>query len=146
MTTIATDGDTMAGDGMIASDGVVFHRGFVKVRQLPDGRIVGVCGSAYDIEPFSAWLVEGGDKPELSDAFEALVLDPTGECRCYSGDCTSIVEELPTACGSGRQIALGAMEVGATPGEAVEIASRRSLGTGGKITVLTRPRNLRRVA
>lgn len=40
--------------------------------------------------------------------------------------------------GSGGDIALGAMEAGATPEEAVRIAARRDLYTGGETTVLRR--------
>jgi ATP-dependent protease HslVU (ClpYQ) peptidase subunit len=146
MTTIACDGNSMAGDGMVCCGGTVHGRNFVKVRQIGDGRIVGFTGSAYDIEPFCAWLSDGGDRPTLSEEFEALVLDPKGECRAYSDKCESIIEELPTACGSGKEFALAAMDAGAEPSEAVEIAAQRSLGTGGTITVIHRPRKLRRVA
>jgi hypothetical protein len=38
------------------------------------------------------------------------------------------------------------MDLGASPEEAVKIACERDMMSGGKITVLTRPRKLRRVA
>jgi ATP-dependent protease HslVU (ClpYQ) peptidase subunit len=146
MTTIATDGKSMAGDGMISCDGTVFDRNFVKVHRLRDGRIAGVCGSAYDIEPFCMWLEEGGDKPKLSDGFEALVLDLQGGCRSYNSDCQSLREPTITASGGGKDFALAAMDAGASPERAVEIACDRALGTGGKITVLHIEPPLRAVA
>lgn len=146
MTTIACDGKSMAADGMVSCEGTVFGRNAVKVRRLNDGRIVGVCGSAYNIEPFSEWLNDGGDKPELPDEFEALVLRPDGICLCYNNKCQSIVEELPTASGGGKDFALAALDAGCSPERAVEIACQRALGTGGKITVIHLEPPLRAVA
>lgn len=146
MTTIATDGDTMAGDGLVTSGGTIFGRNAVKVHQLKDGRLVGISGCAHYIAPFVEWLSEGGDVPEMDDQFEALVLLPNGECLSYDHKGRSLPEELPTATGSGREIALGALAVGATPEEAVQAACGRDTSTGGKITVVSRPRKLRRVA
>lgn len=137
MTTIATDGKSMAGDGLVTSEGTVFGSKCVKVEQLPDGRIAGACGSAYFFGPFIAWLTNGGDFPELDDSFEGLVLSPDGTCRSYDDKGRSIEEELPVASGSGRQLAIGAMLAGASPAKAVEIAATRDLGTGGTIIEIT---------
>lgn len=131
---------------MVACDGLVFALSFPKVRKLSDGRIFGLCGTAYDFEPFGEWLEKGGDCPKLSEEFEGLVLSPDGTCRSYAPDGRSILEEIPTATGGGKQIALGAMHAGASAEEALRICCERSLGTGGTVTVLTRPRRLRRVA
>lgn len=146
MTTIATDGETMAGDGLVTSGSTIFGSSMTKVHQLKDGRLVGISGCAYFATPFMDWLQDGGDVPELDDNFEALVLHPDGSCLSYDNKGRSLPEELPTATGSGREIALGAMAVGASPEEAVKVACDRDTQTGGKITVLTRPRKLRRVA
>lgn len=146
MTTIATDGQTMAGDGLVTSGNVIFGSNIVKVFQLKDGRLAGICGSAYHAGPFCEWLNQGGEPPELDDNFEALVLMADGSCRSYDHKGRWIAEELPTACGTGREFALAAMDLGASPEEAVEAAAKRDTCTGGKITVLSRPRKLRRVA
>jgi len=146
MTTIATDGETMAGDGLVTSGGTIFGRNCVKVFKLKDGRLVGIAGSCHDVEPFLEWLENAGDKPSLNENFEALVLLPSGVCLAYDERCRAIEEETPTATGSGREIALGAMAVGATAEEAVKAACERDTRSGGTITVLSRPRKLRRVA
>jgi ATP-dependent protease HslVU (ClpYQ) peptidase subunit len=146
MTTIACDGETMAADGLTASGGTVFGHNAVKVHQLKDGRIVGIAGCAYYGPLFREWLESDGELPELGEDFEALVLHPDGTCLSYDHKGRTLEEELPTATGSGREFALAAMDLGASPEEAVEIASKRDTTTGGKITVLTRPRKLRRVA
>lgn len=147
MTTIATDGRTMAGDGLVTSNGTIFGTKCVKVRKLKDGRIVGISGVAYTFDPFCEWLERGGDLPTLDEgAFEALVLGVDGSCRSYDHTGRHLAEELPTATGSGREIALGAMAVGASPEEAVKAACERDTGTGGLITVVSLPTQLRRVA
>lgn len=146
MTTIATDGETMAGDGLTVSNGTIFGRNAQKVHQLSDGRIVGIAGCANYVDPFLEWLSEGGDKPDIGDDFEALVLNRDGTVVSYDHKCRPLAEELPTASGSGREIALGAMVVGASPEEAVKAACDRDTSTGGKITVLRRPTRLRKVA
>jgi ATP-dependent protease HslVU (ClpYQ) peptidase subunit len=146
MTTIATDGHTMAADGMTTSGGTIFGRNAVKVHQLSDGRLVGISGCAYYGPLFLEYLEGKSELPELGEDFEALVLDLDGTCKSYDHKARTLEEELPTASGSGREIALGAMAVGATPEEAVKAACERDMATGGKITVLTLPRKLRRVA
>jgi ATP-dependent protease HslVU (ClpYQ) peptidase subunit len=137
MTTIATDGKSMAGDGLVTGDNMVFSTSVPKVRRLKSGGLVGVCGSAFNFDPFVEWLDKGGDPPTLTDGFEALVLLPSGKVLSYNEQCRAIHEDLPTACGSGRQLAIGAMEAGAKPKRAVEIAAKRDLGTGGKIRSFT---------
>jgi ATP-dependent protease HslVU (ClpYQ) peptidase subunit len=145
MTTIATDGETMAGDGLMTGNGAIFSTEEQKVRQLKDGTLVGCCGNSYNAPAFIEWL-EGGEKPELSEDFEALVLLPDGTCRGYDHKLRWISLPLPQATGSGQDFALGAMAVGASPEEAVKAACERSVNSGGKITVLSRPKRLRRVA
>lgn len=137
MTTIATDGKALAGDGLITSNGTVFGSQFAKVTKLPDGRITGVAGSAFHVAPFVAWLEAGGDPPELDEHFDALVLSPDGTCRSYDEKCRCILEEVPTAAGSGRELAIGAMLAGASPKQAVEIAAQRDVGTGGTIVSIS---------
>lgn len=146
MTTIATDGQSMAADGLVTSGGTIFGRNAVKVHKLKDGRIVGIAGCANYIKPFLAWLAEGGELDDIGDDFEALVLNKDGTCFSYDHKGRSLQEELPTASGSGREIALGAMAVGASPEEAVKAACQRDTSTGGTVMVHSLPARLRRVA
>ena len=138
MTTIATDGKSMAGDSMVTGNGIVHSTSFLKVRRISGGRIVGASGSAYAFDRFIEWL-ETADmpNPKLPEHFEALVLLPDGSCRCFDEDCASYIQETPAITGSGGAIALGAMLAGATPAQAVAIAAQRDMGTGGTITVET---------
>jgi ATP-dependent protease HslVU (ClpYQ) peptidase subunit len=147
MTTIATDGKSMAGDGLVTGTEAICSKSFRKVRRLPDGRLVGVAGSAFQIEPFFAWLESGGEPPKLADDnFEALVLRPDGTCLCYDSECRSITEDLPTAIGSGRNFAIGALDAGLTAESAVQIACARDCRSGGLITVIHLEHKLEAVA
>ena len=147
MTTIATDGKTMAGDGLVTSGCAIFGTNCVKVRKLADGRIVGMAGSAYDFDPFCEWLENGGDHPgDMIDDFEALVLNSDGTCLSYNNKGRCIPEELPTATGSGRDFALAAMDLGFSPEEAVKLACKRDTNSGGTIVVIERPTVLKRIA
>jgi len=135
MTTIATDGRTMAGDGRGHCRGTVITDDDRKVTRLPDGRIVGCCGSHSDASVFIDWLENGGEHPKLDEDFGALVLMKTGAVEWYSGRPRPMTPQLPTAIGSGMDMAIGAMIAGRFPGEAVAIAAQRDIYTGGRITV-----------
>lgn len=133
MTTIATDGMTMAGDGFVTGNALIHAFSFCKVHKLEDGRIVGCTGTSYDIAPFANWLENGGDLPMLTDDFEALVLISPMKCLTYNSKCLSAPQEVPAVAGSGGAIALGAMLAGASPSQAVAIAAQRDLYSGGTI-------------
>lgn len=135
MTTIATDGKSMAGDGQRQHCGTIMTDQAVKVRRLSDGRIMGTAGDvAFGMAIFE-WLEKGGDAPELEDGGSALVLSPDGEVVIIDKYCKPVPVRTPAAIGSGMDLAIGAMEAGVPPAGAVEIAARRDPGTGGKITV-----------
>ena len=146
MTTIATDGHSMAGDGRISEGDRISCDDYQKVRKLKDGRIVGFSGNAYNWDAFADWLVQGGDLPKVDDQFGCIVLTPEVQILTYDEHGRTFVETAPYACGSGSSYAIAAMDLGCSPEEAVEAACKRDLFSGGKITVISRPRKLRRVA
>lgn len=82
------------------------------------------------------WLIEGGGKPKIKDT-AALRLMPDGKLFYVNESLEPVEVGAPCAVGSGMDFAIGAMEHGATPEEAVGIASKRDPGTGGTITVLS---------
>lgn len=135
MTTIATDGKSMAADGLVTGCGIVHCFSTNKLTKLRDGRLVGGAGSLYDLVAFTAWMEKGGEPPALTDDFEALVLDKGGNCWTYNCKCYAAPQEVPAVTGSGSALALGAMLAGADPRRAVEIACLRDTHTGGTITV-----------
>jgi ATP-dependent protease HslVU (ClpYQ) peptidase subunit len=138
MTTIACDGKSMAGDGQRNHLGTITSSTAEKIRRLSDGRIVGTSGDVSFGDSFVAWLDKGGDQPKYEgDAgFAALILQPNGELLIGGQDCKMSVIEKPYAIGSGMDLAIGAMDAGKSPLEAVIIASNRDPHTGGAIMML----------
>jgi ATP-dependent protease HslVU (ClpYQ) peptidase subunit len=147
VTTIATDGISMAGDSLVTmgSDVVGYTP---KVRKLKDGRIVGCAGELAQIQMFVRWLESpADDKPELED-FAALILNLDGTVDYMDKRLEPVRFIVPNAIGSGEGMAQGAMLAGKSPEEAVAIAAMRDTCTGGEITVLSLgdPPSLRAVA
>jgi ATP-dependent protease HslVU (ClpYQ) peptidase subunit len=136
VTTIATDGKSMAGDGQRNHQSTITNRQAQKVRRLADGTLVGTAGDVAFGEMFVEWLEQGGERPKYEgDAgFTALVLKLSGELLLAGQDCKSTPIEAPYAIGSGMDLAIGAMRMGAAPDHAVLIASEYDPHTGGAIT------------
>lgn len=126
----------MAGDGLACVEGMATTFDRVKVLRLPDGSLLGCAGDSCEIASFRRWLADGGKHPRLK-AFAALCLRPDGSLDYYAEGPEPSKMGLPAAIGTGEQIAIGAMEAGASPGRAVRIASKRDPHTGGEITVLS---------
>lgn len=145
MTTIACDGKTMAGDGLITENDAVCMTDYPKVRRLSDGRIVGFCGNSYNWDTFAEWLEGGceGDAPKVEDGFGCLVLQTDGAIVSYDKLGRSFPEVAPCANGSGARFALAAMDHGKNAAEAVAYACSRDIYSGGVVTALdlnTRPK------
>lgn len=141
MTTIATDGNTMAADGRVTEGSEICRDDYRKVRRLKDGRIVGFSGNSYHDDAFATWLENGskGDVPKGMDAeFCCLVLTPGGDIFTYDQHGRCFCEKPPYAIGSGRKYARSAMELGKTPIEAVSFACRFDIYSGGEIIALWR--------
>lgn len=136
MTTIATDGRSMAADGLVRDHcDVIVNTAYKKVHRLGDGRIVGGAGSSFDIASWVAWVVAGkhGDCPIQDDRFGALILNTDGTVFWVDHKGREVLTPTPCSVGSGHEIAIGALDAGATPGEAVAIACRRDIHSGGEI-------------
>lgn len=149
MTTIAYRNGVLAADRRE----VVEHGGgfsFVltdndtKVRRLPDGSLFAGCGSSDQIERVRARLeeniVHGTSRkmPKTSNC-ECVWVQTDGSVWYYSGRKFSVLDEKTYpyfAIGSGAAFALAAMDAGADAVEAVRIASKRDVWTGGDVQSL----------
>lgn len=138
MTTVATDGKSMAADGLVMDhrDTIVDteHR---KVHRLADGRIIGGAGNSADIDAWRAWLESGreGECPIDSDRFVGLILSADGTVHWVDCKGREMETPVPCACGSGQDYAYGAMAVGASPALAIAAAISRDPYSGGTIIV-----------
>lgn len=143
MTTIATDGKSMAGDGNSYCNGTLAARSSVKVHRLKDGSLFGACGSSGWGDKLQEWCdswaqggIPAGDPPKGDDGDGFMILRPDGTLLQGGSDGLAVPIDAPFAIGSGMDYAIGAMDAGASPEEALIIASERDKSTGGKITVL----------
>ena len=91
--------------------------------EVYNGRIYATAGEASDTELFMSWIKRGrrGRRPKVDTEFQALALTPEGlfffDANLYPTRLTT-----PMAIGSGAKAARGAMAMGATLEQAVEIA------------------------
>lgn len=136
MTTIATDGMSLAGDGRATRGDVISGGDRKKVHRLPDGSIIGVAGRTRDAERVVRSLMNNPHKPEeVRGDYTVMRLYPGGELWVHEDTLTAPMQmKPPFAIGSGWVAALGALMAGADSRQAVKIASKLDVHTGGKIT------------
>jgi ATP-dependent protease HslVU (ClpYQ) peptidase subunit len=138
LTTIATDGFKLAGDGRSTRNDSITGRDHIKVVSLPDGSIVGGAGRTADAERALRHLL--AEAPgDLKGDFTLLRLFKNGKIAVYEGTLLSPISmKAPAAIGSGSDAAMGAMLAGADARTAVQIAAKLDVYTGGKITSYSR--------
>lgn len=137
MTTIATDGKTIAADGLSTSGDMVTDTNVRKLTRLPDGSIVAGCGELAAMKQAIDCLHAPNAHPDdLTGEFTLIRVAGDGTITRYEGSLFGITTTAPAAIGSGREFALGAMLAGKPPKEAVEIACRCDVYSGGEILVM----------
>lgn len=140
MTCIATDGKTMAADGLMTERGTIISLREVKIARLPDGRLCGSAGDCAGGDRIIEWLTNGSalDFPKVGEGSSVLTLNLDGTADLFDGESNGQPVRVPTpmAIGSGMDVALGAMDAGASPEQAVRITINRVPTVGGEVTVL----------
>ncbi len=132
-------------DGVIAADSQITFENrrdgkTLKIRRL--GRILaGAAGSASQCVAFLDWLQRGapGHPPRLFSneyRLDAFVVLTGGRIMAFNGEAMLHFRSDLMAIGSGAAYALGAMACGATAAEAVAVAAKFDINTGGEISVL----------
>jgi ATP-dependent protease HslVU (ClpYQ) peptidase subunit len=137
LTTIASDGRTMAGDSLTSDAGGIRVSADPKVRRIREA-LVGCAGRADDAEAFFRWYAGGakiGDDPALSQNFIALITTRAGMFICHANCYPIPIENEVCTIGSGHEIARGAMAMGASPERAVEIACELDTRSGPPVVV-----------
>lgn len=142
MTTIACNKEEIAGDLQYTDmgSGTVF-RGSPKVFMFEANKntypvcpfYIGFAGTAQDIVLTAEFFSRPDqfDKPPRIKGLTGLVLTAKGDIFTFdSYDKWLIVKEPYGSLGSGGGIAMGAMLAGATPTEAIKIASKKDIYTG----------------
>lgn len=145
MTTIATDGITIVADGRrtIGNELVCDNERKLIVR---NGCVYAFTGDFAAFEPAIQWHATGAAPknvpqhwPEQGGGWTLIVIQYSDRRKeltltAYQAKIPYPVEyPFPQAFGSGCEYALGAMDAGATPLGAVQIAAHRNVHTGGEI-------------
>ena len=133
MTTVAYDGKEMAADSQATSENIKTYT--TKIFKGPN-YILGFSGPIDEGYVFKAILEEEmkNKDAKLSKGFTALVWWDSGEIEEYYNSMVPVpVIDKYAALGSGMSIALAAMYSGKTAREAVEIAKKLDVYTGGKV-------------
>lgn len=153
MTSIAVKDGIMVSDGRVTLGDTVIKDNMVKVFWV-NNHLVGGAGRARSISTFVHWLQkqtdytivsnEVGDLVDLvppvledDEGFSALVLTPTKQVLLYDGNIPiDLGNDVYTSIGSGSVYCLAAMDAGASAEDAVKIAMKRDVYSGGEITVV----------
>lgn len=136
MTTIATDGRLMAGDGRSTRGDLISGGDRKKVFKLSDGSLIGLAGRTRDADRAARSLMENPSEPEeVRGDYSIIRLYPNGKVFIHEDTLARPFRvKPPYAIGSGWPAAVGAMLAGADAYEAVKVAAKLDVHTGGKIT------------
>lgn len=136
----------MASDSQLTGDNVVDIR--MKKIKLIDGYLVGVAGQAGVIQEFFKWFTENSKNWPLripenlkQDEDDYPVFAMVVKNKIWRIDGVGYPYEVTgayTAIGSGRQIALGAMAMGADAKKAVQIAIKHDIYSSGPIKTIAK--------
>ena len=149
MTTVAYRAGVMAADTM-ATMGDEKAYGAVKLFHTSE-YLVGMAGSLSNLLPFRDWLLDyGGDTgglhrhwdsiPNYGGGFTALLVDLSGTVWNCGGNFPPITLHREfEAIGSGSDFAMAAMECGKSAADAVRVARKFDLETGGQILTIRHP-------
>ena len=124
--TMTADRRVTVGDGVLGDMTKIVRR---------RGCLFGFCGDVARVPETIAAFLSG--KPVRDTGVELLVLRPDGAIWHVDGCGRGSPIESPwCAIGSGSQFALGALDAGSTPKQALQIAHGRDAKTGSRINSL----------
>lgn len=149
MTTIIATSNKILSDGKVTFGDRVDSLEFKKVRKI-DGYLVGGAGRLTSVLSFFTWFEQNlqcqaaqeavpglmiQSSPEKDDEeFIAVVVHPDGKIYVHEGNDPTrarLIEAEYYAVGSGSDYALAALDAGATPEVALDVAKYRDCFSGG---------------
>jgi hypothetical protein len=138
VTTIASDGKTVAADSLRVGGGEIIDATTPKL-VIYQKMLFGFTGTMALFRPAVRWYELGakpGEQPNVGDDkahWSLYRFLPEGADRyCHDLPYPEMMP-YPFSAGSGCDYAMGALHAGATPARAVEIAAKLDPNTGGKI-------------
>lgn len=140
MTTIVYKDGILACDSQVTTNSEVIIGYCNKIQEF-DNEVICGSGSTTAIKQFIDWHRRGDDpekKPTLlGDGCVCFVIDKkTLELKRYCDCWYDSIGASFYVTGSGMEIAIGALEMGATAEEAIKAACKYDTGTGGEVHVL----------
>lgn len=144
MTTVAWDGKCLAVDARSSSNDVILSERHTKAIKV--GKVIAAAtGTTARCREFLAWVAAGmpgeppaNPHPQNSEwSYWGIVITPD-QAWVFQEPGVVPVTAPYYAMGTGRDFALGAMAMGASAYEAVKVAMRHDVFSGGEITVLRR--------
>lgn len=139
MTTIAWDGEMLAGDRVINVSGAIAGE-VTKVFKRKDGCLIAFAGVAGTGSEYVRWFLkdEKGKAPSLNsvtpdNGADILVVRKDKKLEWYDKDGWHHIENGQFAMGSGAVAARAAMKMGASADKAVQIASEIDVYTGREV-------------
>lgn len=144
MTIVVWDGTTLASDTM-AVEGDYLKESYSRKLRRGIDFIIGFCGSVRKVEQWWAKNHENDfdeiistehDFDEEGDDIGCVIISREGECYKYVEGYFVPHEAQFTAIGSGSAFALGALSMGATSFQAVDVAIKHDPWCGGSIMCL----------
>lgn len=136
MTTVVSNLDSIAADSLAVLDGT--RSSIKKLIRGPEGSVFGIAGAVTQCLAVVDYI-NGGEKGEAPDSLDDVIvlwLRRDGLFLLDGSAKPQPVLELFTAIGTGAQAALGAMHMGADPTEAVRVAAKIDVNTGGRVVTM----------
>lgn len=134
MTVIAWDGKTIACDSQMSDNGIIQKT--IKLHRVNDSWIAS-SGSSRAGVAMRQWIADGTkDFPKLEKIDEGtrmVVFSPSGITEYEASEYGVLLIGDLLAWGSGCDLAIGAMEMGASAVEAVRVACKHEVHCGGDI-------------
>lgn len=148
MTTVATDGLVVATDTLINTGNYTLEMWPGQKLIERDGRVFTFSGNAYLFKPYIDWYLKGANPRYIpvgqSDDNTMIWAFDGGKLLEFGPSCLYPMElGAPTAMGTGRMYALGALALGHSPQEAVLAGIRCDPYSGGTPVSLVLPEHLR---
>lgn len=153
MTTIIATKTKILSDGKVSVNNRVDQLDCKKIRKIGD-YLVGGAGRLSSVLTFFSWFEQNlrcqaaqesiaglliqSDPDKEDEEFLAIVVHPDGKIFVHEGNDPSRAVPAGTdyyAIGSGADFALAALDAGATPEEAMEVAKMRDVFSGGQTFV-----------
>jgi 20S proteasome alpha/beta subunit len=138
LTSIAWDENTIASDSRVCTTSeTIINNHTIKIFNLKNGGVMGCAGGVAVGQAFRKWFDGEADMPDITENYNVIYIDNKYKCWLYDGTSkVAIKVEKRGAIGTGSKFAYAILDYGGTAEEAVRIAIKRDIWSGGKIKII----------